>query len=344
MQTGRTLNTFGDDDPRYYYMHKIPPKSGRYIVFDTETTGLGDSDDHVVEIGAHEIMNGKLTGEQFHLYIRPRKNMPKEVVEIHKISNDFYDNYFKDLYSSDETNMQNFLKFIGNQSLLLAHNAPFDMQMINKELKHWGLRQIQPLRFRCTMRIFHDMYGRVNPGAARFKRLSECCEIVGLKAQDESYHNALYDAEMTAKLMCKLFEILDTNPILMNDKELNYARNTLDNYNIRNVKNVMEENSMKNSSLSKGKEQEINTLNSFPNISTNQQSSTETNKTLLKSKTKNLPPIDSVTSANSHKEGTRSKSGSTNGNFEQTENENYNSDEAKEFSQEDLDDLLKELS
>ena len=56
-----------EDSNLFKHLYKIPPKTGRYIVLDTETTGL-NLEDHVVELGAHEILNGKLTGAQFHIY------------------------------------------------------------------------------------------------------------------------------------------------------------------------------------------------------------------------------------------------------------------------------------
>ena len=80
------------------HLYRIPPRLGRYIVLDTETTGL-NHDDHVVELGAHEIINGKLTGAQFHIYIRPRIKMSEEVIKIHGITNPPFNLYTKDNYN-----------------------------------------------------------------------------------------------------------------------------------------------------------------------------------------------------------------------------------------------------
>lgn len=248
--------------------------------------------------------------------------MSEEVVRIHRIKNGDYDRYYKDIYSSDENNMQNFLKFIGPVSLILAHNAPFDMQMINKELRFWGLRPIPAHRFRCTMRIFHDLYGRVNPGAARFKRLSECCEIVGLRARDEEFHNALYDAEMTAKLICRLFDLVSSSP---EEK----TRKRVENF------------------LLSGKEKTLNDIPNFSSNTTNTTNTTNTNQNFSSNTNPNFPSntnfpskpptssssLDSVTSATSQRKQAQEE-----------EDGNLNSDEAREYSQEDLDDLIKELA
>ena len=124
----RSTEKASKDEILYRELYIIPPKFGRYIVLDTETTGL-KKNDHVVELGAHEIIDGKLTGGQFHIYIRPRTFMDNEVIRIHKITNTFYDDYYKGIYEGDKQNLINFVKFVGN-SLIFAHNAPFDMNAI----------------------------------------------------------------------------------------------------------------------------------------------------------------------------------------------------------------------
>ena len=99
-------------------LYRIPPRAGRYIVVDTETTGLSLSD-HVVELGAHEIINGRLTGAQFHIYIKPRIKMSEEVINIHGITNCFYDDYYQDIYSNDKQNLINFIRWVGNSLIFL---------------------------------------------------------------------------------------------------------------------------------------------------------------------------------------------------------------------------------
>ena len=171
---------FNVEETIFKHLYKIPPKEGRYIVLDTETTGL-DETCQVVELGAHEIINGKLTGNQFHIYIRPRIQMDKMVINIHKITNLFYDEYFSDVYESDKQNLINFNKFLGN-SLIFAHNAPFDMNAINSELRYWGMNEIPLKRFRCSMRIFMEVIGKIDIRySKKFTSLINCCEFFGLK-------------------------------------------------------------------------------------------------------------------------------------------------------------------
>ena len=245
------------DEILYKTYYLIPPKQGRYIVLDTETTGLTDND-QIVELGCHEIINGKLTGEQFHIYIRPRTLMDNEVIKIHKISNSFYDDYYKGIYEGDKQNLINFCKFIGN-SIIFAHNAPFDMNAINTELKFWGLNEISTKRFRCTMRIFTEVIGKIDPlYYDKFVNLEKCCEYFNLNSNKNSFHNALFDAFMTARLIDKLYELIDGNQILK--KKLYFGQKLIDNYllgknnKINNYKKYIN-NYSKNNNFLNGSEQ-----------------------------------------------------------------------------------------
>lgn len=223
------MKKFLENDEKNSYMLQIPPKKGRYIVLDTETTGLSSRADHVVEIGAHEIQNGKITGAQFHVYIKPRIIMTQSVIKIHKITNDFYDINFGSLYESDKENMRNFIKFIGN-SIIFAHNAPFDMTFINNELKHWNLPTINPQKFRCTMRIFCNLINNFEPQSLVVCNLKKCCDYFKLEQIENAFHNALYDSLMTAKLICKIYELIEMNKNLKDNKGVCYMSSSIDEF------------------------------------------------------------------------------------------------------------------
>ena len=230
----------------YKYLYKLPPKGGRYIVLDTETTGLGENA-QVVELGAHEIINGKLTGNQFHIYIRPRVQMDQSVISIHKITNSFYDEYYSDVYESDKQNLLNFSKFLGN-SLIFAHNAPFDMGMINSELKYWELNEIPTKRYRRSMRIFIDIIGKIDIKYSNtFTSLTNCCEYFKLKSNNKNFHNALFDSFMTSRMICKIYETLDKNVNLR--KKLGYNQQAIDGFFVgskRKANDIIKNNKNKN--------------------------------------------------------------------------------------------------
>jgi len=243
-------NEFNPEDTIYKYLYKIPPKSGRYIVLDTETSGLSQQC-QIIELGAHEIINGKLTGSQFHIYIRPRIQMNKDVISIHKISNSFYDDFISDFYESDKQNLINFIKFIGN-SIIFAHNAPFDMNAINNELSFWGLNEIPIKRFRCSMRIFMDVIGKMDIKYDNtFTSLVNCCEFFKIKSPENNFHNALFDSFMTSKMIIKIYEALDNNINLR--KKVGYNQKALDYFFVDNIVN---KSKRKKNDLPKKKEDE----------------------------------------------------------------------------------------
>ena len=234
------------DEILYKTYYLIPPRQGRYIVLDTETTGLNDNS-QIVELACHEIINGKLTGVQFHIYIRPRTIMDNEVIKIHKITNSFYDDYYKGIYEGDKQNLINFINFVGN-SLIFAHNAPFDMNAINNELKFWKLNEISFKRFRCTMRIFTEVIGKIDSYYYdKFVNLEKCCEFFKLKCEKESYHNALFDSFMTARLIDKLYELIEGNQLLK--KKIYIGQKSIDNYLRGNSSKIKSEKKMNSKNI-----------------------------------------------------------------------------------------------
>ena len=263
MFKANSQNEINYEETIYKYLYKLPPKGGRYIVLDTETTGLGGND-QVVELGAHEIVNGKLTGNQFHIYIRPRIQMDKTVISIHKITNTFYDEYYSDVYESDKQNLINFSKFIGN-SLIFAHNAPFDMGMINSELKYWNLNEIPIKRFRCSMRIFKDIIGKIDIRYRdTFTSLTNCCEYFKLKSNENNFHNGLFDSFMTSRMICKIYETLDKNANLR--KKMGYDQQVIDCFFKESKR---KKNEIKGNSKNKEDKNKIKTYNNINNKNMN---------------------------------------------------------------------------
>lgn len=102
----------------------------REIVFDTETTGFEYAKgERLVEIGAVELINHMPTGVTYHQYINPEKEVPEEAFKVHGLSYDFLKDYPTFDKVADE-----WLDFIGD-AVLVAHNASFDINFVNYELK-----------------------------------------------------------------------------------------------------------------------------------------------------------------------------------------------------------------
>ncbi|MEY9509322.1 DNA polymerase III epsilon subunit [Bradyrhizobium elkanii] len=101
----------------------------REIVLDTETTGLDPlRGDRLVEIGCVEIFNRMPTGQTYHVYINPERDMPAEAFAVHGLSTEFLAS--KPLFNEV---VDEFLAFIGDTPLVI-HNASFDISFINAEL------------------------------------------------------------------------------------------------------------------------------------------------------------------------------------------------------------------
>ena len=184
-------------------LSQLPPKNNRHVVVDTETTGLQSSENNMIEIAAIEIQDGKLTGKQFHAFFHPRYKMNKEAQKKHHMSQNFYDLYYKNVYSSEKDSLQRFLNFV-DDSIIFAHNAVFDMHFINNELLFWKLPKIPASQFRCTMKIFKNV---IFPFSDKKNyALNYCCEYFNLNSPNENFHSAIYDSFMTARVLCSIYE------------------------------------------------------------------------------------------------------------------------------------------
>jgi len=103
----------------------------REIVLDTETTGLDPAQGHrLVEIGCVELFNSIPTGQTYHVYLNPERDMPEEAQRVHGLSAEFLKDKPLFAHIVDE-----FLAFIGNDRLVI-HNAEFDVKFLNAELKN----------------------------------------------------------------------------------------------------------------------------------------------------------------------------------------------------------------
>lgn len=185
----------------------IKSLQGRFISFDTETTGLNYVRDHIISIAGVEIINGKFTGRQFQGFLQPRVIIHSEATKVHKMNNCFYKKYYSDIYKSDYDIIKGFTEFV-NDSVLIAYNANFDFHFLNKELKYWKLPAISREKFFCSMRLFKNIFGEFDSSFKKGITLSKCCEYLGVNSAFNDYHSALYDAFMCGRLTISLFDFI----------------------------------------------------------------------------------------------------------------------------------------
>jgi DNA polymerase III subunit epsilon len=165
----------------------------REIVLDTETTGLSPSDGHrIVEIGAVELINHIPTGESFHVFINPERDMPKEAEAIHGISNAMLKD--KPVFKAIA---RDFLIFIGDAPLVI-HNADFDMEFLNAELTYLNLPSLPSERAIDTVKMSRKKFPMA--GAS----LDALCKRFGIDNSKRVKHGALVDAELLAEVYLEL--------------------------------------------------------------------------------------------------------------------------------------------
>ena len=163
------------------------------IVLDTETTGLDpDSGDRIVEIGAVELLGHVPTGNTYHQYVNPEREVPKEAVDVHGLTVDFLRD--KPAFGAIATD---FLAFIGDAKLVM-HNAAFDLKFLNSELRWQALPQIDEARAIDTLEIARRKF----PGAPA--SLDALCRRFGIDNSKRTLHGALLDSEILAELYLEL--------------------------------------------------------------------------------------------------------------------------------------------
>ncbi|MEK9725249.1 MAG: DNA polymerase III subunit epsilon, partial [Rhodospirillaceae bacterium] len=165
----------------------------REIVLDTETTGLDPKSGHrIVEIGCIEIVNQVPTGETFHQYVNPERDMPDGAFQVHGLSEEFLSD--KPVFAKIAAD---FLAFVGDSNLVI-HNAAFDMGFINAELEATGREPLAMERAIDTV----SMARRKFPGAPA--SLDALCKRFQIDNSNRQLHGALLDAGLLAEVYLEL--------------------------------------------------------------------------------------------------------------------------------------------
>ncbi|KZD02231.1 MULTISPECIES: DNA polymerase III subunit epsilon [unclassified Thalassospira] len=166
----------------------------REIVLDTETTGLDPYADHrLVEIGCIELINHMPTGRQYHQYINPQRPMPKEAFDVHGLGDEFLKDQPVFAEVADE-----FIEFIGEDSVLVIHNASFDMKFLNAELEWLNKPRIAMERALDTVQMARKKF----PGSP--VSLDALCRRFKIDNSNRTLHGALLDSDLLAQVYLEL--------------------------------------------------------------------------------------------------------------------------------------------
>ncbi len=178
----------------------------REIVLDTETTGLDPlRGDRLVEIGCVEIFNRMPTGQSYHVYINPEREMSAEAFAVHGLSTEFLATKPRFTEVVDE-----FLAFIADAPLVI-HNASFDIGFINAELERIKRSPIPKERLVDTLLLAR----RKHPGVSN--RLDDLCSRYAIDNSHRTKHGALLDAELLAEVYVDLIGARQSQLILADE-------------------------------------------------------------------------------------------------------------------------------
>ncbi|GAA5189474.1 DNA polymerase III subunit epsilon [Ferrimonas gelatinilytica] len=170
----------------------------RQIVFDTETTGMNQGvgphylGHRVIEIGCVEMINRKLTGRTYHVFIRPDRPVDEEAIQVHGITDEFLLDKPEFAQIADE-----FFDFICGAELI-AHNATFDIGFLDYEFEMLGrfgkvtdhCSVIDTLKVAREKKNRGEIQGNLN--------LDALCRFYGIDNSHRTLHGALLDSEILA--------------------------------------------------------------------------------------------------------------------------------------------------
>jgi len=160
----------------------------RQIILDTETTGLEPADGHrIIEIGCVELVNRRLTGNHFHQYLQPDREIDESAVEVHGITSEF----LKDKPRFTDV-AREFLDFVRGAELII-HNAPFDVGFINHEFARLG-GEWGRIQDHCQILDTLALARQMHPGQRN--SLDALCKRYSIDNSGRTLHGALLDSEI----------------------------------------------------------------------------------------------------------------------------------------------------
>jgi len=163
----------------------------RQIVLDTETTGLNArSGDRVIEIGCVELVNRRLTGNNFHYYINPERDSEEGALAVHGLTTEFLSDKPKFAEIADEL-----CAYIKDAEVVI-HNAPFDTGFLDAEFARLNL----PAFVKQTFNVIDSLAEakKLHPG--KRNSLDALCDRYEISNAHRTLHGALLDAELLAEV------------------------------------------------------------------------------------------------------------------------------------------------
>ena len=164
----------------------------RQIILDTETTGLDPKKGHrLIEIGAVEMLNRRLTGNRFHVYLNPERAVDAGALAVHGLNDAFLAD--KPLFAKI---LPEFLNYIADAELII-HNATFDVGFIDHELQ-LAKSEVKKIAALCRVTDTLVLARKMHPGQKN--SLDALCKRYRIDNSHRSLHGALLDAEILSQV------------------------------------------------------------------------------------------------------------------------------------------------
>ncbi|MFM8246592.1 MAG: DNA polymerase III subunit epsilon [Burkholderiaceae bacterium] len=163
----------------------------RQIILDTETTGLNPkSGDRIIEIGCVEMVNRRLTGNNFHYYINPERDSDPGALAVHGLTTEFLSD--KPKFSDIVDTLCDFVR----DAEIIIHNAPFDLGFLDAEFERLGKTNFMAYVHQVTDTLAQAK--ELFPG--KRNSLDALCERYQVSNAHRTLHGALLDAELLAEV------------------------------------------------------------------------------------------------------------------------------------------------
>ena len=296
--TGSKPKKNNNDKPLNYF----PESNKRYIILDTETTGLSHNDD-LISISAIEIINKQITGIMFNAYFHPRKTNNSTYLY-------FIEDYAHERINNAKNSMKDFIRFLGD-SMIISHNSRFDLMFINKELRNLNMKEIPLSNTVCSL-ITARKWRNIGVYDNNMKlTVSDLCKYYGINVNNKDFHHGIVDSYVLGRVICKMWDhqdvILKQNDFKNNyfkddnedfwdffyeddydiqeNNELNFHYNNINNNendkykNEKNIKNnnLEDNNKKKNNNNNKNKDKNNNNKNKDNNNNKNKDNNNNKN-------------------------------------------------------------------
>jgi DNA polymerase-3 subunit epsilon len=163
----------------------------RQIVLDTETTGLNPrSGDRIIEIGCVELVNRRLTGNNFHRYINPERDSEEGALAVHGLTTEFLSD--KPKFAEIAAELRDYI----SGADVIIHNAPFDIGFLDAEFARLEIPPFAKQVGKITDTLIQAK--EMHPG--KRNSLDALCDRYGISNAHRALHGALLDAELLAEV------------------------------------------------------------------------------------------------------------------------------------------------